>query len=453
MHHPSRSQPAPSRPSSSIRLTSLRCAALVCAGLLLAPLAALAGNGHITHGAGAINSSMGGAGTGLPGDVLGALFLNPALLAQMDGHQMSFGIELAQSEASTSSTVPTPFGPFSGSTEDDADLAPIPTVGWSYRPADGRVAFGFGLIGLAGFATDYPVDPTNPILAPQPQGLGAASSEYSLLKVPFAVAWQATPKLSLGASVNLGWATLEASPFGGLTPDCSSPTDCFFPDVDKDGAAGFGFQLGLLYQFNDKVGLGFSWASEQTFEDFTWNLEVANPNLPTFGTGRSEEFDLDAPQIFAVGLGLRPTEAWALALDVRWIGFEDTDGFRGGPFDAATGLPPGLGWDDIFVYAVGAEYQFPNGVALRAGYNLSDSAITPDSTFFNVQSPAAFEDHYTFGLGIPVYDKLNLDFGYYHVPDNAVSGPFQSPFGPVPGTRIENEISIDSILMSFTFDL
>lgn len=437
---------------AGIALGFVACSALGLGFLLGLPAPVHGGNGHFVHGVGAVNSSMGGAGTGLPSDVLGALFLNPALLADVEGHQMVFGVEFVQSDASVTSTVQTPFGPLTGSTEDGSDLTPIPAVGWAYRPEDGSLALGFGVLGLAGFSTDYPADPANPILVPQPQGLGRVQADYTLLQIPFAVAWQATEDLSLGFQLNGGWATLEATPFAGVAPDCSGPTTCFFTSVDKDGAFGVGFQLGLHYRVSDALSLGLSYVSEQSYEDFSWNATVTNPNLPTFGLSRRVRFDLDSPQRVGVGLGFEPNEHWSLGLDVRWVNYSDTDGFEEGPIDPATLTAPGLGWDDMWVYAVGAQYRFTNGVTLRAGYNLSDAAVQPRTAFFNVQSPANFEDHYTLGLGFPLYDHLDVHVGYYHVPDNAVGGPFQSPLGPVPGTRVENEISVDSFLFAFTFN-
>lgn len=429
---------------------SISC--LLCfASLLLPAPVAEAGNGHFLHGVGAVNSSLGGAGTGVPTDILGALFLNPALLTEFEGHQMVFGVELVQSESSVTSTVPTPFGPFSGTTEGESDLSPIPAVGWSYSPRDSSLTFGFGVLGLAGFATDYPADPTNPILAPQPQGLGRVQADYSLLQIPFTVAWEVNDRLSLGFQLNGGWATLEATPFGGLSPDCSGPTTCFFPSVDRDGAFGYGFQVGLFVEPTDSLSFGLSYSSEQKYEDFSWNTTIANPNLPTFGLSRRVRFDLDSPQIVGAGLGFRPNEHWSIGLDARWINYSDTAGFEEGPISPQTFTAPGLGWDDIWIFALGVEYTMDNGVALRAGYNLSEAAVQEDTAFFNVQSPANFEDHYTVGVGFPLYDKLDVSFGYYHVPDNAVGGAFQSPFGPIPGTRVENEISVDSYQFSFSF--
>src|SRR5215510_1964156 len=90
--------------------------------LVLAAPAAYAGNGHMLHGIGAVNSSMGGAGVALPIDPLGALLLNPALLTDLDGSRFSFSAEYNTQKNAVSSRV----GPFSGRTEDDSDPALIP---------------------------------------------------------------------------------------------------------------------------------------------------------------------------------------------------------------------------------------------------------------------------------------------------------------------------------------
>ena len=72
--------------------TSLVAAAVVC--LVALPVAA--GNGHTIHGVGPVNSSMGGAGVGLPVDVVGALWANPALLTRLEGeNNLAFSVEMA----------------------------------------------------------------------------------------------------------------------------------------------------------------------------------------------------------------------------------------------------------------------------------------------------------------------------------------------------------------------
>ena len=47
---------------------------------------------------------------------------------------------------------------------------------------------------------------------------------------------------------------------------------------------------------------------------------------------------------------------------------------------------------------------------------------------------------------------MTLNLAYYKVFENDVTGAFQSPFGPVPGTSVTRHMEIDSFLAGFTFD-
>lgn len=426
------------------------CTSTLLAGALLLPVPARALNGHFVHGVGAQNTSMGGAGVGLPTDALSALAWNPALLIELDGHQVQSGLELIAGSPEVESTVQTPFGPVSGTTEDDTGLLPLPAFGWSHHADGSRLAFGMGTLALAGFATDYPQGPGNPVLAPQPQGFGRVNSEYQYLRIPLAVAWQASDRLALGAALTVGYARLGATAAAFAAPDCSSPTDCWYPAANQKGAYGWGFQLGAFYELTQSLSLGASYSSEQRFEDFEFNSAVANPNLPTFGTGRSFAFSVDVPAQAAVGIGWRPTDRLSIALDGKWIGYDGVDGLGTFGFNP-DGSIRGFGWDDVYVGALGIEYAPSARLRLRAGYNHSDSPIVPERAMLSTPAPATFEDMASLGLGFRLTEGLDIDLGYYHGFENEVSGPLLSPAGPVPGTTVTQRNSSDSVLTTLSF--
>lgn len=424
------------------------CALCALALLTAAPAAAL--NGHFVHGVGAPNSSMGGAGVALPHDALGALSLNPALLTHLDGYRFQMSLELLAGSPEVESSVQTPFGEISGTTEDDTNVLPIPAFGWTRHREGSRLAFGMGSLAMAGFFTDYPQDPANPVLAPQPQGFGRVSSEYQYLRIPLALGWQATDRLSLGAALTLGYARLSATPAAFAAPDCSGPATCFFPAANQEGAYGWGVQAGLYYEITPTLSFGASYATEQSFEDFEFNSEVADPNLPTFGTGRGFAFNVDVPAQAVVGLGWRPTPRVSVALDARWIGYDGVDGLGTFGF-APDGSIRGFGWDDVVVGALGIEYRPSPRWSLRAGYNLAESPIVPERAALSVPAPATFEDHVTLGLGARLTGALDLDLAYYRGFENDVSGPILSPAGPVPGTEVTQRNEMDSVVTTLSF--
>lgn len=413
--------------------------ALLLAAAAFAGAPVWAGNGNALHGIGAVNSSMGGAGVALPNDALGALNLNPALLTQLDGHQFEFSAELADDDITVESQV----GPFKGKTEHTADPALIPAFGFTAHKPGSRVAYGVGFLGLAGFGADFPQDSTNPIFAPQPFGFGHVYSSYAMLKVASVFSYQVNDNLSLGGAFLAGRASLTARPAGFAAPDCSPGGVCFVPSTDTDSAWGFGAQVGVLYKVNDRFNIGASYQSEMKFQDFEWNSAVANPNLPTFGTDRKIKLKVNNPANVVVGIGLTPTDRLKISLDGKEMFFKDAEGFGNV-----------LGWDDILAFGAGVQFQAAPRLTLRAGYNHTQNAIPDDAAFFNVASPAIFGNHATVGLGLGVTETLTLNLGYYRAFATSISGPFISPvIGPVPGTRVTTETSINSILATFSFHL
>lgn len=418
----------------------LKGPALLATALTLTALPAWAGNGHVLHGIGATNSAMGGAGVALPNDALGALHLNPALLADLPGSNFEFSAEYNTAKNAVESSV----GPFSGRTEEAGDTALVPAFGWTHKKDGSRFAYGMGFLGMAGFGADYPQTATNPILAPQPQGFGRVYSNYQLMRVPTSLAWKLSDAFSLGVSLNVARAALTANPAGFAAPDCSGPAGpCFVPAVNQDSAWGFGASVGIRYAINPTFAIGAAYNTEMDFEDFEWNTAHANPGLPNFGTARKVELQLNFPATYVAGIAITPGDRLAIALDGKLITYEDTEGFA-----------EVLGFEDINVIALGVQYKVTDRFTLRAGYNQSDNPIPAERTFFTVATPAIFEDHYTLGIGLQATDNMQLNVTYYEVPENRISGPFVSPvFGPVPGTRVTTEMAMESVVATFSFHM
>lgn len=424
---------------------------LLLAAAALAALPAAAGNGHFLHGVGAVNDAMGGAGVALPNDTLGALNLNPALLTELDGSGFEFNAEYAKAGNAVSSTV----GPFSGRTTESGRTPLIPAFGFTRHPKDVNFAYGVGFLGLAGFGVDYPQDPANPILAPQPHGFGRVYANYQFLKVPIAAALRIDPAWSVGVAFVTGRSALTANPAGFAAPDCSGPPSnaCFFPSVNTDSAFGVGGQIGVHYRPTPYLAVGASYTTEQRFQTFEWNSAHANPNLPNFGTARRISFRLDNPATVVGGIALTPTPQLQIAVDGKWIDYAGAHGFGGSGVDPATGEARGLGWRSIVVFDAGAQYHATPKLTLRIGYNHAQNAIPNDAAFVNVASPAIWSNHVTAGFGYLVEPALTLNLAYYQALKTRITGPFLSAAGPVPGTAVTDEQSLRSWVATFSFKL
>jgi len=427
-------------------------------GVLLVTVtpSARATDGHFLHGVGAINSAMGGAGIAAPVSILGTFALNPAGLMAFDGVRMEFSMEAFRADRSVASSA----GPFAGSTTSVSDWVPIPAFGATYKLPSERVVLGLGGLGVGGFGVDYPASQnppagSNPILFPQPNGFGQVYSNYSLLKITPSVSWAASEKFWLGASINIDWASLAIIPAPVASPDFDSGTGtAFFPQAGaSDGAFGYGFQAGLLYNANDMIALGASYASEQWFSSFQWNSTHANPNLAYFGEPRVIEFKLNVPAVAGAGIGIQALPSLLLTADFKYYFYEKTPGFEvpsTGPFNP-DGSVAGFAWRNIYSIATGLKFDASSAIVLYGGYNYSQNPIPDEWSMINVPAPAVVQHHATFGLGVRPTRHLEVTLGYYHVFENSGTGPIYGPTGPVPGSSVTNTMKEDSIQLQFSY--
>ena len=152
---------------------------------------------------------MGGAGTALPEDSVAALMLNPALIGAEPGNQISFTTEFFQNSVKIDVNAYSK----SGHAEGLKSLGIIPAFGWQAWNPTKKYAIGFGLIGIAGFKTDWPQDDPSILFATAPNGgFGRVYTYYGVLNIPVAFSFRATPKLTLGASPVFYRINLDISP-------------------------------------------------------------------------------------------------------------------------------------------------------------------------------------------------------------------------------------------------
>lgn len=435
-----------------MRLT--RSLALAAIALALAPPPAAATDGHLLHGVGAVNSSLGGVGVASNASILGSFYNNPAGLASFDGTNLEMGFEVMRAERSVASTA----GPMSGSTTSATDWTPIPAFGFTTKFANG-VVIGLSGLGIGGFGVNYASDPTNPILAPRPNGFGQVYSNFQLMKISPAVAWSVGPKLRFGVAANINWQSLAVDPMPIAAPDFDPGVDAtpgtaddraFYPSgAAADAVFGIGFQLGMQYMVNDKLTVGAAYTSPGTFGDFEFTSMHANPNLPNFGTPRTFTFRMDVPAIYAVGLAFDPTEKLHVGLDAKYITYSSTEGFEKKGYNPDFSVQ-GFGWEDIAVVGAGVQYRLGEALTLRGGYHYTGNPIPDEQSMFNIPAPAVVQHHVTAGFGYTIVDGVDINVSAYQALENSITGAMYRPTA-LPGTSVTNTLSETSLLVGFTF--
>jgi long-chain fatty acid transport protein len=435
---------------------------------MLFSISVFAQTGHVMQGVGAVNMSMGGAATAQPIDISGSLQWNPASLSAYKQNTFSLSAGGFFSSPEVSSSLPAnmmgPGSPaVSGTTEDDRGTSIMPALALVFARENSKHRFGFSAFGISGFGVTFPeeannpmspnFDPTknsNPINYPQQAGgFGHVESDYMLLQVSATYAYQLSDKFSIGIQPNFNYAALELLP----NPLASPSPDKGYPTSDRASATGFGAQVGVFFDTQTGFKFGVSYKSPQYFGDFTFNNTYLDDS-----SAPENKFRMDYPGILSVGTGYS-TENFDLALDVRQIFYENTEGFSAKGWTDTYSVK-GFGWKDITVVSFGAQYKGVSKLPLRVGYTFSTNPIDEELAFFSVPATAVIKHAFQVGAGYKFSERFTLNAVYhYGTSAGSTEGELMSPmaistgnpYGKLPGTSVSYSMTTSMIMLGANY--
>jgi len=406
--------------------------------------------GYVLPGVGTVNRSMGGAAVAAPLDAGGALYWNPATLTGLPSSEFLVSCELLALDAQTSSTA---FG-MSGTTGSDSGVFPLPAVAIAFQPENSSWSYGLGLYSVGGFGFNFAAsDPTlpgaNPIFTPQPPlgaGAGAVFSRLSIMQMAPSIAVQLTDKISIGLSPTISMADAALDPAAVAWTDNA---DGVLPPTIPSATHGrifwgLGFQAGIYYTPDSNWTFGASYKSPQWFEEFHFN------SADELGRPRALHMNVDYPAIISLGAAYHGIERLVWAIDFRYIDYKNTDTF--GDDTGFAIAPPnarvtGLGWQSVVAVATGVQYELSDRLTLSLGYSFNENPIRDADTFFNIAAPAIYQHIISVGSSFWLTNSTKLSLAYLHAFENTISGPYHAAgFGPIPGTNIRTDLSIDALV-------
>ena len=397
--------------------------------VMMVPIHAMATNGDNLIGVGPISRGMGGVGIASPQDAISAVFSNPAAMcfgAFCPSNQVDFAgtAFMPNIHASIKGGVSPlgPFGPapFANRAHSDPRVFPIPALGISYSfPEYPSWRFGFGAYGVTGLGVDYrgtSLDQPNFFGPGAPLAAGAFSN-LQIMKFAPTAAYQINHWLSLGASFNISYSTV---------------------DLRNGSNSGFapGAQIGAIIKPHKNVSIGLSYTTPQDVNHH--NVLTGAPTFPG-GPATLHSLALSSPNNLGVGLGWEAIPRKLLfEADFKWLNWANADGYR--HFD----------WSDQYVFNIGAQYKPIPKLALRMGYNYGNNPVkghknfvgfnpanpaqppmttiqgTPIPTYFfetfrTLGFPAIVEHHITAGIGYDVSERFAINVGFMYAFENSIT--------------------------------
>lgn len=391
--------------------------------------------GIIVSSAGPVNRSMGGASVAAPIDALGAIYWNPATISGLRSSETAFSLDLLSANQTVTSSV----GPYSGSTNSESGIFPIPNVGWVHRTSLPGLTIGLGVNGVAGFKTNLRSDPNNPALAPAPLGLGRVSSEASFLQLAPVASLALTDTFAIAAGPTITTGQVGLEPFVFAAPNANGR---YSSAQSTRYHWGGGFQTGAYYIYSDALRFGAAFKSPTWMEKFEFYGEDQN------GAPRPLQLDLDLPMIVSVGTSLAVAEGWLVALDVRYFDYANTSGLGDRAVFDSTGRLGGLDWSSVVATALGVERQLTAAWTVRGGYLYNQNPIKNSEAFYNIASPLIYQHTISSGVSYNASESLAVNVGYSYLVDNTRRGQLISPVsGPIAGSSFTN--SVDAHFLSF----
>ncbi|MEW5770598.1 MAG: outer membrane protein transport protein [Pseudomonadota bacterium] len=407
--------------------------------LLAFAISAWAATAHATNGMnlegyGPLGMSMGGASMAYDSG-LAAMMNNPATLALSgQGSQMALALHHLGPDVKVQ-----------GVADSGGNSYFMPAAGWGRKT--GALTYGVGMFAQGGMGTEYGRS------SPFSMGTGQeVRSELGVGRLIFPVAYEVTPDLAVGASLDFVWAMLDLGMVAtrndvlGMTSNTvdintapygnASFAHIGFSDSNdftgKAKGTGWAGKLGLTYKVNPNLTFGAAYHSKTALGDMETSGTGASMTLfNNVGTqigvplvGKMTVINFQWPETYAAGLAWQATSKVMLAADIRRLKWSDAmQNFRMSFSGMSMTMPQQ--WRDQDVYSVGLQYRPNDRLGLRVGYNYGKNPVPDD--YLHPLFPATVETHYTAGFDYRLSDRGCIAFAVSYAPKvtdtNTLSAP------------------------------
>lgn len=367
-----------------------------------------------------IEQSVSGLGNAYAGGAASAedattVFYNPAGLTHLTGSQVIAGTHVIMPSAkfNNNGSVSATGAPLTGDNGGDGGVTGIVPNLYYSKQLTNNVSFGLGINSPFGLATEY-----------NDTWVGryhAINSDMLTVNFNPSLAYKVNDNLSIGAGIDIQYVKVELSnavDFGLIGYSLHVPG--MIPQKNdgyvnlKGDSVGFGFNLGLLYEFSKNTRFGTAYRSriKQTLKG-----DADYSNVPSALSSAFKDTqiaaDVTLPDSLSVSLFHHINSQWAVMGDVTWTNWSVYDEMRirfsSGQADAVTTSK----WDDNMRYSAGLSYA-PNKCTYRLGAAYDKTPIS-SAEYRTPRIPDGDRIWLAAGLGYKYSDRLNMDIGYVHI--------------------------------------
>lgn len=442
---------------------------LIAAGVITSPLA-YATNGMNLAGYGPVSESMGGVSMAYDNGTA-AVINNPATLGFMASGTSRMDVALGDLMPLASSQ----------GVDSSAKNFFMPALGYA-RKVD-QLVYGIGVMAQGGMGTEYAnssafgsLNGAN-FVAPAAYAVTDPGlknkSEVGVGRLMFPLAYNVSPDLNIGGSIDYVWAGMDiqwlvdGTHFGDLLPGQAntfgkiantSMITAFngamgvgaFTSVDygyfnfdtsstftqKATATGYAGNIGFTYKVNPKMTIGGVYHAKTSLSDMKTGTSDATMSFAVRGGSMSNAViplsgqvvikNFQWPETYGFGLAYQVDDKWNVMADYKRIGWAavmknfnmsfiaDGAASNSGFANTQLDLTYYQNWVDQNVIQLGASYKYDDAMTLRFGGNFANNPI-PDA-YVSPLFPAIMKTHYTAGVGYAFAKNDSVDASFVYAP-------------------------------------
>jgi long-chain fatty acid transport protein len=405
---------------------------------------------------------MGGAAIAVAQEPFGGA-VNPGAMSFLD-NEWQLGLSWFSPRRSASRSGGAPFG-LDASVDSGSDNFFIPEFGinWKYRP---DLAFGVTVYGNGGMNTDYPGGqlPAQGACAefnrsPGPYNLLCGNGNLGvdlmqLMIAPYA-SWQFAKGHSIGVTPVVAYQRFKAEGMQAFDNPGFSTSPGSVTNNGYSDSWGVGVRLGYMGELTDWLAIGGAWQSKISMGSFDGYKGLF-----------AQQGGFDIPSTFTVGVALRPTKQWLIAVDFQRIYYDEAAsinnrsallgncafaGQRNNCLGGDDGA--GFGWQPVDVWKIGVQYDINDAWTVRAGYNHSDNPIQPQDVTFNILAPGVVQNQYSLGVTWRLDKQSEITGAFMYAANNSVTGAsLINGFLPPGAPQISETIQMKEYLLGIAYN-
>jgi long-chain fatty acid transport protein len=158
--------------------------------------------------------------------------------------------------------------------------------------------------------------------------------------------------------------------------------------------------------------------------------------------------------VVSFGAGWKPGKKTQVAVDGMFTKYKGVAGF-GSSGGTVEGIVYPFGWGDVWTFKAGVQYQATDKLALRAGYNFSETPLRSEVVVSSVIAPLANQQRIDGGFGYKVFPFLEANASFSYGPREHVTGPFRDINNVnnviIGSVDVSNSVTSALIGLSFKF--